>query len=244
MLPKITHPTHSFKIPSTGKVVRFHPFTVREEKILLMAQQSSTVDDILAAYVQLVKSCVVDDIDVYKLTSFDLEMFFVQLRSKSVSNIIEASVEDDSELDEKTQKPKKVKIKIDLEKVTLTRELAENEQKKVMLNDDVGVVLRYPSFRAVQEADSLREKGDVAGAAFSLYRSCIDVIFDKDNVYSSSDITALELEEWMSDIPAAKMGEIAAFLEDMPKVCYRGSYQRADGTTRAVYVEGLESFFA
>ena len=228
-LPKIKQPIFELAIPSNGQIVRYRPFTVAEEKILLVAKESSDTKDTINAYKGIINNCCLDPVDVDKLCSFDIEYLFINLRSKSVSNVIEAQITDETD-------GLKYKLDINLDTVQVSRPDVNNNIK---LNDDVGVVLKYPTFDYLSSLSTIDDSSQV----FSVVIGCIDQIYEGETVYEASNYTRTELEEFVMSFGMKELAKVKDFFEQMPKVYIDATYTRKDGTEAQTRVEGIQSFF-
>lgn len=228
-LPKIKQPIFELTLPSNGQIVRYRPFTVAEEKILLVAKESSDTKDTINAYKGIINNCCLDPLDVDKLCSFDIEYIFINLRSKSVSNLIEAQITDATD-------GLKYKLDINLDAVQVSK---PNVSNNIKLNDDIGVVLKYPTFDYLSNLNTVDESSQM----FSIIIGCIDQIYEGETVYESSNYTRKELEEFVMSLGMKELTKIKEFFEEMPKVYIDATYTRKDGTEAQTRVEGIQSFF-
>lgn len=228
-LPKIKHPTYSVKIPSTKQEVNIRPFTVQEEKLLLMARSSENTDDIVSAIKQIIKNCIVENIDVDKLATFDIEYLFIKLRSKSVGEMVdlEYTVPETEE---------KIKFKLDLEQINV--KFNENHNTKFNVVGDIGVVMRYPTLNEVRMVESSDNPEETL---LNILFKCIDKIYDQDNVYS--DFTEKELQDFINSLPIETMVKIREFFETMPAVIHEIKLKDKDGKNVDVVLRGLTNFF-
>lgn len=234
MLPKLNHPTFTTNLPSNNKKITFRPFTVREEKILLFAQSAADPTSMVQAMKQLVTNCVVELIDVDELPSFDIEWIFLQLRSKSVSNIVELRTEEDG---------KEINIKIDLDDVKVKQATIKN---KVLLSDEqtIGVILRYPTFNVIEKLGSFNdETGNQADLAFELFKEIIVAIYDANDVYDVNQADPKELDDFLQSLNAEQFKKIQAFLEDMPYIYLDVTYKTTSGEDKTFRLQGLQDFF-
>jgi hypothetical protein len=229
--PKISAPLYDFTIPSTGKKVKYRPFTVKDEKILLMAKQSDKLDKkaIFDVFCQLINNCVIDQIDVHALTPFDVEAFFIALRSKSVGNVIEAKiVGDDGE---------KYDVEINLDEAQVSKVL-DKKARTVMITDEVGVVLRYPTIKDALAAEEEERK------SAALLRVCMEAVFDKEEVNPVDSASRTEVEEFIGSLSKAHLDKFEPFFSSFPEVYVDVSYVRKDGTKESRRLQGIEHFFA
>ena len=171
-LPMMNTPTYSLVIPSTGEKVRYRPFLVKEEKALLIAQQSEETEVMVESLKQVIGGCVLDKINVEELATFDIEYIFTQIRAKSVGEVVELLFPCDEDHGEDQDKAK-LKISIDISNLEV--EFPEGHSKKIDLFGDVGVVMKYPSFNVMSKLENL----DITNVdnIFDVIASCIDLIY-------------------------------------------------------------------
>jgi len=229
-LPKISQPIFQLTLPSTGKVVHYRPFTVREEKLLLMAQESNEKKDIINVYKQLINNCAIDPVDVDNLAAIDLEYFFVCLRAKSVSNISKIMVtdKDDNETYE---------VEINLDKIEIQRK--ENVSSNVKLTDTIGVILKYPTFNTLTKIDESSQ----VDSTLAILRGCIDQIYEGEEVFDTANYSKQELDDFILSLNKNQIEEIQKFFEAMPKLIYNAKYMTKEKVVKDLKIEGLENFF-
>lgn len=231
-LPKIDKPLFSMLVPSQKREVKFRPFVVKEEKILLIAQQSGQEKDMVRAIKQILTNCVADEkFDVETLTTFDLEYMFLKLRAKSVNNVIEVSyrdVEDDKVYD----------FNIDLDEVEMLEQ--GKVDNNIKITDTIGVVMKYPSISIVENVPD-----DLPAAELVEYlvRSCIDVIYDEDAVYPAKDTTEAELTEFIESLDIETFIKIREFFDNLPRMYYKIEYKNSLGNDRTIELTTLSDFF-
>lgn len=226
-LPKVKQPVFEMVLPSNGRVIRYRPFTVAEEKILLVAKESEDVKDAINAYKAIINNCCLDQLDVDKLCSFDIEYLFINIRSKSVSNIVEAQIEDEGQ---------KYKIEINLDNVNYTK---SEKDPNIKLTDSIGVVMRYPTFETLKNISAIDEESQT----LSLLANCIEQIYEDEQVYETSNYTRAEIEEFVTSLGMKELTKVKEFFEDMPKIYVDVEYTRKDGTTKTTRIEGINNFF-
>lgn len=232
-LPKLDKPTFEMTIPSQKKTVRFRPFLVKEEKILLVAQQGETEKDIIYAIKQVLTNCILDtSFNVDKLTTFDLEYMFLKLRAKSVNNIIEVSyrdVEDDKVYD----------FEIDLD--TIEVKYPETEiSNKIAVSDTVGIIMKYPS---VTILDNIPENATSTDVVDYLIRSCIESIYDEETVYPIDEQPEEEVTEFLDSIDIESFNKIRNFLDNLPSLYHKLEYTNSLGNERTIELANLRDFF-
>jgi len=227
-LPTLNAPLFTMILPSTGKEITYKAFTVKEEKILLMAAQSEDFKSIGLAINQILKNCIVSDLDVDLLAVFDVEFCFIQIRSKSVGNIIKLNLSD-----EDTGDVHMISIDVDDIKVFFP----ENHTNMVDLSDDMKMKMKYPSYGMVDKI------GKAEITANDLLRSSMDKLFDKEEVFNFADYSAKEIDDFVDTLSSKNMRDVETFFTSMPKVTYEIVYKTKAGETKTKKLEGLTSFF-
>jgi hypothetical protein len=229
-LPSISTPEFITHIPSTGEEIKFRPFLVKEEKILLMAMEGEDAIEIQNAILNILQNCIITEgVDVPNLAMFDIEFLFLQLRGKSVGEVIDLKVgHNNSECNHKSD----VQVRIDDIKVQ-----GEQTEKKIMLTDDVGVMLRYPSIK-----DAAYMSDDPAKALFSVITRCVDYVFDAENVYN--DFSESEIDDWINTLNQAQFQKIVDFFSDAPALKHDVTWTcEKCGEEETITLQGLQSFF-
>lgn len=230
-LPTVSVPTFRTAIPSTGQKIQYRPFLVKEEKVLLMALEGGDVNEMTEATKNVIESCLITDkVDINKLTTFDVEYLLLQLRSKSVGEVVELSLghTGDNECKAKTE----VSVKLDDIKVKGVK-----KDRNIMVTDTIGVTIHYPSIN-----DALILQSDDKDATFKLIARCIDVVFDQDNVYE--DFTAEEMEQWLESLNQQQFDNISSFFDPLPSISHEVKWKCKEcGQTDSFTIEGLQSFF-
>ena len=231
-LPKIKHPIFEIKIPSTQKKELFRQFLVREEKVLLMAKASEDPADIFRALKQVINNCAMpESFDVDKLTIFDLEYLFLQLRALSVNNIVKLSYKDneDQELYE---------FAVDLTKVEVS--FPANIEKVIKVTPTMGLTMKYPVASLFDDKEFL-ESGD--DAFYELILRCIDNIYDGDDIYDLANYTKEEIEEFLDNVDVASFEKIQTFMNSTPKLNYKIEYKNSLDHDRVIELSTLTDFF-
>lgn len=225
-LPKLNVPIYETKLPSTNEVIRYRPFLVKEEKILLTALESNETNSMLLAIKTIIGNCIQSEIDVEKLPMFDIEYLFLQLRSKSVGEKIEIGL--------KCDKCEKVNTNtIDLEKIQVHHH--ENHEKKFMLDDKIGIVMSYPIF---QRIEGIEEN------VMEIVKDCIEMIFTEEETFERDSFKSAELDEFIDSLNSEQFLKIRKFFETMPKLKHEVEYTCSEcNHVNVVTLEGLNSFF-
>jgi hypothetical protein len=231
-LPKIDTPIFEMTIPSQDKAIKFRPFLVKEEKILLIAQQSDSDKDIILAIKQILNNCIIDsDFDVDSLATFDLEYMFLKLRARSVNNVIEVSYRD-------IEDDKVYTFEIDLDEVEIQK--TETQSNKIKINDDIGMIMKYPS---VQTINNIPENASGTDVVEYLVRSCIDKIYDEDNVYIVAEEPEEEVQAFIDNLDVETYDKIRQFFSDLPKMYHKIEYKNSLGNDRSIELTSLRDFF-
>ena len=240
-LPKINTPTYDLTLPSTGKKIKYRPFLVREEKILIMALETEDMAQITNAVIEILDECILTKgISVTKLATFDIEYLFLNVRSKSVGETIEVNVTCPD--DEKTSV--QVEINIDAIKVQKVR----GHKDIIKLDDQYSMKLKYPSMTEFVESNF--ESGNDGGEgndidkSLSMITSCIEMIYDNEESWDASDSSQQELEEFIEQLNSKQFKSIERFFETMPKLSHKVKVTNPKtGVESQVVLEGLASFF-
>ncbi len=242
MLPKIDVPIYELNLISSGKKIRFRPFLVKEQKLLLMANQSDDPKDSLNVVKQICKNCIIDDVDIESLPVFDLEFIFLNLRARSVSEVINLQYKCNNkvknEAGEETTCGNLEKFDVNLLEITPTKD--SKHDKKIMLGEKLGIMMRYPTFEMIANLKGQNEDETL----MELLTICIDNIFDKDNIYYTKDVTKEELEEFIDNLQQKDLEKIQEFFETAPKIKKGISFNcKKCGYKESIEVEGLQNFF-
>ena len=234
-LPTLDLPTYELEVPSTGKTIRYRPFLVKEEKVLLLALEGEDDKAIEVAVKNLLKGCITSRIKLENLSTFDLEYIFLKIRAASVGEVVEMEVTclDDNET--------KIKYNLDLNKVEVV--FPEGHSNKIMLTEETGIVMRYPGFdRFVQNSVSGVDLS--TDDIFDIIAESIDQIFQGDEVYDSSTTTKKEFREFVDSLTTQQFEKIQAFFETAPKLSHSFSVRNPNTGLESTYtIEGLSNFF-
>ena len=240
-LPKINTPTYELTLPSTGKKIKYRPFLVREEKILIMALETEDTEQITNAVVDIISGCILTKgVDVTKLATFDIEYLFLNVRSKSVGESVEVNVicPDDN----KTS----VQVEIDIDSIKIQK--TKGHKNIIKLDDQYSMKLKYPSMTEFIESNF--ESGNDGGEgsdidkSLSMITSCIEMIYDNEESWDASDSSQQELEEFIEQLNSKQFKSIEKFFETMPKLSHKVKVTNPKtGVESQVVLEGLASFF-
>lgn len=231
-LPKIDLPLFETKLLSTGrKKLKYRPFTVKEEKILLIAQESDDIDQVILAIKQIIGNCC-PDVDAEELPMFDLEYLLLQIRGKSVNNVISFQI-----TDPETEKP--VMLELDIDEIEITE--PEGHNPEIPLGEDSYLIMRYPKLDEVTQF--LNPEQDQARNIYDVMLSCIDTVVEGDTVYKLSDFSDKEVLEFVDSFATETVEDIKKFFETVPVLKCEQTYTNADGEEKKVVLEGVETFF-
>jgi len=228
-LPKIELPLFELEVPSTGKKVKYRAFTVKEEKILLIAQESKDIDQIILAMKQIVSNCV-HDVDPDKLATFDMEYIVINIRSKSVNNVIEFNIRDP---DTKEQIP----LSMNLDEIRV--KFNPNHSNIIKINDDSVLLMRYPTINELHTLAKTKTKE----AIFNTMVACIDRIESGGAVYMTSEYTKEELIEFVDSLSNNTLDQMKKFFDTLPVLRFECKYKNKNGAEKTFVVEGMETFF-
>ncbi len=231
-LPKLDSSRFETVIPSTGQRITYRPYLVKEEKILMMAMETSDQKQIVRATKDIIKSCVFDDIDVNKLAVFDVEHMFLELRSKSVGETINLKVKCESceAMNDQT---------VDFSDINVDVPESNNT---IMITDTVGLTMRYPSFDDVSAIETNND--ETVETAFSIIQACIENIFDEEEVYLAKDEGPKKIREFVESMSSSQFVKIQDFFENMPALKSVIEYECSScGAHNKTELRGLQSFF-
>jgi len=237
-LPKIATPTYELELPSTGKPIQFRPFLVKEEKLLVLALESENTKEITTAIKNVIKACIqTRGIKVETLPTFDIEYLFLNIRGKSVGEEIEVNIICPD--DEETYVP--VKINIDDIKVSKSDE----HSNKIKLDDSLIMEMKYPSLEQFVKNNFDFTEDNVMDQSFELVASCIDKIYNEEEVWAAADCSKKEITDFLESMNSSQFKEIEKFFETMPKLSHEIKVKNPNTEVEStVVLEGLSSFFA
>ena len=237
-LPKIATPTYELELPSTGATIKYRPFLVKEEKVLVIALESEDNKQITNAIKAVLKSCILSKgIKVEDLPTFDIEYLFLNIRGKSVGEDLDVNIicPDDN----KTQ----VAVTISLDEIEVQKD--ENHTNKIKVDESIMMEMRYPSLdQFIKNNFDFNDK-NMMDQSFELIASCVDKIYTEDEVWASADCTKKEMKDFLEQMNSNQFKEIEKFFETMPKLSHSISVTNPKTKVKSdVVLEGLASFFA
>lgn len=243
MLPKLDVPIYEFKMISNNKTIRFRPFLVKEQKLLLMTSQSDDMKETLSTVRQIINNCVIDEIDVNSIPTFDLEYLFLNLRARSIGEVVNLSYKCNNTVtkdDGKTDVCNSIE-KFDINLLEIKPNIVKEHNKKIELNSKMGIVMKYPTFETL--ANIQPDKSETENL-IDLITECIDYVYDADQIYKAKDSTKEELIEFIENLQQNQLEKLQYFFDTAPKLkheitfkCKKCSYEEV------IPVEGLQNFF-
>ena len=238
-LPMMSAPTYTMVVPSSGVSVKFRPFLVKEEKALLIAQQSEDIGVMIQTLKGIINTCVLDKLDVDKLATFDLEYMFTQIRAKSVGEIIELIFPCDIDHGEDNEKAR-VKVSIDL--TTLIVEKDPNHNNKINLFGDVGVVMKYPTMDVMKRLENL-DTNDL-DKVFGVVADSLDYIYQGEEIFYGKEQKHEELLQFLNNLTSEQFVKVQQFFATMPRIKKEIEYTcPVCQKQHRKMLEGMQSFF-
>ena len=234
-LPQVSLPTYELEVPSNGKKIKFRPFVVKEEKLLLLALETEDEKQIESAVKQLLKGCIQSRIKIEDLAIFDLEYIFLQIRAVSVGEIVEMRVT--CRDDEKTV----INYNLNLSEVKV--QMPKDYSNKIMLTDDMGVIMKYPSWNEFITG-SIMGQDPTADNILNIIAGCIDQIFDAEDVYDSSTTSKKEFVQFVENLTNQQFEKVQKFFEESPKLEHKFTLKNPNtGVENEFVIAGLSNFF-
>ena len=237
-LPKISTPTYELELPSSGQTIKYRPFLVKEEKLLVLALESEDTKQITTAIKTVIKNCIeTKNVKVETLPTFDIEYLFLNIRAKSVGEEIEVNIicPDDEETT--------VSVKINVDDIQVEKN--SEHQKQIKLDDSIMMEMKYPSLDQFIKNNFDFAQQNTMDQSFDLIASCIDKVFTEDEVWASADVSKKELLEFLEQMNSFQFKQIEKFFETMPKLAHTIKVKNPNTEVESeVVLEGLSSFFA
>lgn len=255
--PVIEHPTYSVQLLSKPTPIRIRPFTVKEQKLLLMAVEAKDIDTTVKAVKQIITNCSIDPINVDDLPLVDLETLFLNLRARSLGEVLNLYFKCNNQvivppspnstiavsysgipLHEYKPCGMIIEVPVNLLKIPVVN---KDTPKKIMITESLGVMMKYPSMEMI---DKLINSNTSSDALFDIIAACIETVFDKENVYKTKEATMEEVIKFVEDLPADKMDALEKFIENVPKNKFETKKKCPKcGYEYEFALEGLSDFF-
>ena len=238
-LPKITTPTYELVLPSNGKKIKYRPFLVKEEKVLILALESQDLTQITNAIKATLKECIqTRGVKVDALPTFDIEYIFLNVRGKSVGEAIDLVVTCPD--DEETTVP----VKVYIDEIEVKKD--KNHKQEIPLDANLTLKMKYPSLSEFikNNFDMNDDNASAVQQSFDIVASCIDMVYDQEDSWSASDCTKKELKEWVESLSSSQFKQIEEFFSTMPKLCHTMKVKNPNTKVESeVTLEGLANFF-
>ena len=231
-LPQLNTATYELELPSTGETVKYRPFLVKEQKILMLAQESEDDKQLERAFSEIISSCTFEKLKPYEMPLFDIEYIFLKLRGKSVGEKVKLNVlcPDDNET--------RVAVDINLEDVGVSTN--DDHTNEVELTKDIKIVMKYPTLSDMTGFD---DKGQVL-VIFEMIKNCIQEIHSGEDIYNKVDISSKELDEFIGNMSTQNFEGVSKFFDTMPKLKHVVKVRNPKTKkTREITIEGMQSFF-
>ena len=231
-LPKLNNITYDLTLPSTGETLNFRPFLVKEQKALLIAQESEDDKLIEKTFAQIINDCVIEEIDPYIMPMFDIVYVFLKLRGKSVGEKVTLSVlcPDDNET--------RVEVEVDLEEVGIQQ--AKDHTNVINLAEDISLIMRYPNLGDMQ---GFTGEGEIK-SIFEMIKRCVHEIHDGETVHHRVDMSEKDLEAFIDSMSTDNFTNVGKFFETMPKLVHVVEVKNPKTKKKSeIPIEGLQSFF-
>ena len=235
-LPIMDHPTYELQIPSTKKKIRYRPFLVKEEKVLLLAMESGDEGNIKQAVIDLLTACIKSKIKIESLSLFDLEYIFLNIRAVSVGEVVEMKLtcSDDGETE--------VPYALNLTEISVF--FPKGHTNKIMLTKDTGVIMKYPSFKTFVDQNFGTGEEITQDNLTTIISENIDQIFQGEDVYDSSTTTKKEFIEFVESLTNEQLLKLQKFFETSPRLEHSFTIKNPNTGVESEYVlRGLNSFF-
>ena len=234
-LPTMDLPTYELEVPSTKKNIKFRPFLVKEEKVLLMALDSNDERNIRDAVHNLLKNCISSRLKLENLATFDLEYIFLNIRAVSVGEIVEINVT--------CQDDETTTVRYNLNLTDVKVDFPKGHSNKIMLTDTTGVIMKYPSFNRFVDAQ-FANKEVTEDTVLDIIAESIDQIFQGEEVFDESTTTAKEFKEFVESLTNAQMEKLQTFFQTSPKLEHKFKIKNPNTDVESEYtLSGLSSFF-
>jgi hypothetical protein len=241
-LPKIDVPIFDVKLYSSDKKVKFRPFTVKEEKLFLIASESDDSQSTITTIKQVLNNCIIDDIDIDSLPLFDIEMLFLNLRARSIGEIVNLKYKCNNNIVEEDGREHRCgnEVEIGVNVLEIVPESGKNHTNKIEINNKLGIVMKYPKMDVMVDIENQENIDSV----LNLIAGCIDYIYDENNLYYAKDSTTEELIEFLETLQSKDLENIKQFFDTMPKMKKALDFKCGKcGYAETIDVEGIQNFF-
>lgn len=245
MLPKIDVPIFELTLPLTKKQVRFRPFLVKEEKILLMAMESNENDAVILAVKQILNNCCIDEIDIDSLPVADMEFLFLNLRARSVGEIVELPYKCNNKItnDKGEEKECGNIVNLEVNVLEINPQTDSTHTNKIELTEKMGIIMKYPSFKMVEESEKTKDVTEVE-KVMNILIACIDSIYTEEEMFYAKDVSKKELVDFVENLTREQFMKIQGFFDTIPKIKKDIHFECGKcGYHEDITIEGLQNFF-
>ena len=241
-LPKVSTPTYELTVPSTGEKVSYRPFLVKEEKTLLMAAEDQNISTITKAMRDIISTCTEGEVDLKNLAPYDIEYIFLQLRGKSVGDVITLNLKKPESIEcEEPECPGSTEVRIDIDDIKI--DTASIIDSKIELTKDIGIKLGFPQLDSVQKYTT-KGGGMTPDGVFKMINDCIEYIWEGKEIYKAKDSTQKELNDFIESLNTEQFNKIRSFFESMPRLRHEVAWTCSKCDKSApLLLEGIDSFF-
>jgi len=228
-LPKINTPEYRLTIPSTDEEIRYRPFLVKEEKLLLIAQETGTDKATYEAIRNIITSCCLDPVDIDKLPLFDMEYIFLNVRAKSVGESVKLKV--------------KCPVEVEVDLTNINVEMSDDHDARIQLTDNIGVLMQYPNFATITKVQKM-EEGKETEQLFEMIASCMFQVWQGEETYDAMDYTAKDKKEFLESLDHKQFEKLQIFFETMPTLKHEVEVTNPKtNVTSMVTLSGINAFF-
>lgn len=237
MLPKLQYPIFTLFLPLSKKTIKFRPMLVKEEKMLLLAKESKDYEDMINNLSAVINNCLIDtDIDIWDIPLVEFEFIFINIRARSVGSEINLKYYDTYD------RAIIHDVSIDINKIKI--EVPSNFNSKIMLNDGLGIVFKVPTLQITRSIPNVNEEDfSVVNVSFDVVTSCIDYIFDSEQIYKLSDYTEQEISDFIEALDVESFSKIENFFNNLPTIKHKTSFKNSKGEDVDIILTRLEDFF-
>ena len=242
-LPRVASPTYELTIPSSGEKVSYRPFLVKEEKTLLMAMEARDNLAMTKAMQDSITSCTDGEVDLKSLASFDIEYFFLQLRGRSIGEVLTINPHrpENFKCCEEAKEDDSCEVNINIDDITM--DISKIKSSEIKITDEIGLKLKFPQIETVQKYATAGEDIE-AENVFKLIIDCIEYIWDGDEIYKAKDSTKKELNDFIESLSSSQFVNVREFFESMPRLSHTIDWEcgKCKKSTPMI-IEGIDSFF-
>lgn len=240
MLPTLDTPKYEIELPILKKTVKFRPFLVKEQKILLIAADSDDEKFLIDNVKQIIKNCCLTELDIESLSSVDLEYFFLQLRARSVEEVIQTKYRCENTLDSGEICKNSMEVEINLLDINVE---TDKYNDNIKLTDNIGIKMKYPTIQMVENLNKTKKDDNIINKTFDVIIQCIDYIYDNENFYYPKEVSKKEITDFLESLSIDQFKKVEEFFSNIPKlrkelkvICSKCGFEHK------IVLEGLQSF--